>query len=236
MVLPLLSAPKLRHSAVHVWAVRLDDPAGSKFELMLSADERSRAARFHFEHDRRRFTVARAYLRGILSAYTGMDAAELTFLTSPYGKPSLKNAPLDIRFNVSHSGSLATVAITTGREIGIDIEKIRDDLELDLLAHRFFSPTEVETFCRAKHPKNAVFFRTWTCKEAFLKAQGMGLSLPLDCFDVEVDMGKPAALLATRPDATEAGRWCLRVLQVEDGFAAAVAARESITELSILTP
>ena len=231
-----LSAKKLTQAAVHVWPVRLDEPGVgcNKPAVTLSADELARAARFHRERDRRRFMVARAYLRRVLAAYTGMDDAQLTFCYSPYGKPNLQNAQADIHFNVSHSGNIAVIGITSGREIGVDIELIRDDVEIEQLARRFFSRLEFDTLSAlAEESKIAAFFRTWTCKEAFLKGQGMGLFLPLDCFDVEVDMAKPTRLLATRPDGAEAGQWTLRLLEIATGFAAAVAVRGPIEELSI---
>ena len=231
-----LSRRKLGPSAVHVWTLQLDGPGmeWNGLEALLSADEQSRAVRFHFERDRRRFIVARAYLRRVLAAYTGMDDAQLTFCYSPYGKPNLQNPAVDIHFNVSHSGSIAVIGITSGREIGVDIEQIRDGVEIEQLARRFFSRLEFDTLSSlAEELKIAAFFRTWTCKEAFLKGQGMGLFLPLDCFDVEVDMAKPTALVATRPDAAEAGQWTLRLLEIATGFAAAVAVRGPIEELSI---
>ena len=236
MLLPLHSAPQLAPSAVHVWAIHLDDNAWEDLQSLLSADELSRAARFHFERDRRRFTVARAALSQILAAYTGVDATQLVFSYSPYGKPSLKHAPGDVRFNVSHSDSLAAIAITSAREIGVDIEKVRDDIEIEQLANRFFSPAEVATFSVLRDQKSAAFFRIWTCKEAFLKGQGMGLALPLDCFDVQADIAKPAALLATRPDPAEAAQWSLRLLPIARAFAAAVAVRGPVAELSIFRP
>ena len=228
-------APNLGPAAVHVWPVRLDEPVRSREpEVTLSADELARAARFHLDRDRQRFLAARACLRRVLGAYVGIDAAQLTFCYSPQGKPHLENTDADIRFNVSHSDSMAVFGITCGREIGIDIETIRADVEIDELAQRFFSPAEFETLSgMMPGAKIAAFFRTWTCKESFLKGEGVGLSWPLDGFDVEVNLAKPAALLATRPNASHAGHWSLRLLDIADGYAAAVAVKGTIEELSI---
>jgi 4'-phosphopantetheinyl transferase len=231
-----LSAQKLGQAAVHIWPVRLDESGvgWNKLEGTLSADELARAARFYMERDRRRYTVARACLRRVLGAYVGMDAKQLTFSYSPYGKPHLKNTHTDIRFNVSHSHGMAVFGITSGPEIGIDIERIRHDVEIEQLAQRFFSRVEFEALSRMMpESRVAAFFRTWTCKESFLKGEGVGLSLALDCFDVEVDIAKPAALLATRPNVSEAGQWSMRALDIADGYATAVAVKGTIEELSI---
>jgi 4'-phosphopantetheinyl transferase len=232
-----LSIPSLPPSAVHLWIVPLEAPetAWKSWQEVLSADEQARAARFHFERDRRRFVVTRASLRRLLASYTRSDPALLAFSYSSYNKPSLSESPTDIRFNVSHSGELALLAITHGREVGVDIEKIRPEVEAETLAERFFSPAERKALrgTPAKG-KSAAFFRGWTCKEAFVKAQGMGLSLPLDCFDVELEPEKPAALLATRPDAAEAKLWSLHLVEVPDGYAAALAVQGSLGELMML--
>src|SRR5205085_1719357 len=122
-----------------------------------------------------------------------------------------------------------------GREIGVDIEKTREDVETGQLAERFFSVFEVAELQKLpSEVKITGFFRTWTCKEAFIKAQGTGLSMPLDSFDVEVDVGKPAALLATRPDTAAARRWSLRLLDVPPGYAAALAVEGIIGDLTIM--
>jgi 4'-phosphopantetheinyl transferase len=131
-----------------------------------------------------------------------------------------------LRFNLSHSEEQAVLALTLGREIGVDIERTRSDVACDEIAQRFFSPAERDQL-RATPPdlQIAAFFRVWTCKEAFLKAHGAGLTVSLDSFEVEADPAKPPALLATRPDPREAVCWSLRHLDVPPGFAAAVAVR-----------
>lgn len=229
--------PFLTSSAVHVWSI----PLGVREEILaalrdvLDDDERQRAARFHFERDARRFVVAHGAVRFLLAGYAQAQARDLRFQHSSYGKPSLQDPLSDFHFSVSHSNDQALFAVARTREVGVDIEWIREDVETDILAERFFSPGERDSL-RGLPPDQrvAAFFRCWSCKEAFLKAQGVGLSRSLDSFDVDVNVGCPARLIATRPDASEAERWSLRELAIAKGYAAAVAVDGAFGELSTL--
>jgi 4'-phosphopantetheinyl transferase len=230
-----LPTPALSSHAVHVWTVPLGAAAKTLSGLsdLLSGDEHDRARRFHFERDAQRFMATRGAVRSVLAAYTQTAARDLRFRYSPQGKPSLAEPECDIRFNVSHSGELAVLAITREREIGIDIEYMKKDVETDKLAERFFSASERDRLRGLPQAqKVAGFFRCWTCKEAFLKAQGTGLFRDLSSFDVELNAEQPARLLATRPDADEANRWSVRELDTTEGYAAAVAVEGIIAELS----
>jgi 4'-phosphopantetheinyl transferase len=227
--------PTLSGLALHVWTIPLivPDDSFSPLRHLLAAAERDRASRFHFEKDARRFIVARASVRSILAAYTTSGARDLRFHYSPQGKPSLAEPESALRFNISHSSDLALLAVTHGREVGIDIEYMRKDVETEKLSERFFSEREREALrLLPRDQKVAGFFRCWTCKEAFLKALGSGLSRDLSSFDVDLTVGQPAALLATRPDATEALRWSLREVCTTEGYAAAVAVEGTRVELS----
>jgi 4'-phosphopantetheinyl transferase len=130
-----------------------------------------------------------------------------------------------IRFNLSHSHRMALCAIARDRELGIDIEFVREGPHADQIAEQFFSPNEVRTL-RALTPAHQryAFFLCWTRKEAYIKARGEGLSLPLDQFDVSLTPGEPAKLMNTRTDPLEAERWLLQDLTLDQaGYAAAVA-------------
>ena len=146
---------------------------------------------------------------------------------------SRNRTPDAIRFNLSHSHGKALYAISRGREVGVDLEFIRCDLEAEQIAERFFSHSEIETL-RALPPslRKYAFFLCWTRKEAYIKARGEGLSMSLDQFDVSLTPGKPAALLRTNPDSDEALRWSLRDLKPASGYAAALAIRGSDFTLS----
>lgn len=199
---------------VHVWRIWLDQHPAVVRQLwgMLSDAERARALQFRFARDRDRFIVAHAALRSILSRYLGIAPADVRFHTSAYGKPVI-DADTVIRFNLSHSGDLALCAIAGEREVGVDVEQIRPDLEWEGLARRFFSADEVAAL-EALDPGDRLdgFMRCWTRKEAYLKARGEGLALPLDSFSV-----LPA------PDPSIAERWQIVDLTPAPAYVAALA-------------
>jgi 4'-phosphopantetheinyl transferase len=167
-------------------------------------------------------------LRAILGRTLNRAPESLSFCYGSHGKPALagESDGATIRFNVSHSHGIALYAVTRGRELGVDLEHIRFDLEVAEIAERFFSRREIamlrtlptELQCQA-------FFHCWTRKEAYIKARGEGLSLPLDQFDVSLIPGEPAALLGTQPDPSEASRWSVQELFPAPGYAAALAVR-----------
>ena len=207
---PKLSANK---NEVHIWRSTLDLPR-EMVEILdqtLSADERQRAARFHFEKDKQRFTVARGLLRTILSKYLGIPAPCLEFDYGHYGKPEIKAT--NVRFNLSHSQNLALYAITRDRNLGIDLEFIRPMREAEQIANRCFSRRENAIF-QALTPsqKPAAFFYHWTRKEAYLKAVGDGLAACNDDFDQTV---------AT--ERLRANRWFLRSFAPAPNYIATVA-------------
>jgi len=213
---------------VHVWRMSLNAPLASvrEFAEVLATDERARAARFVRDRDRHRFVVARGVLRVILARYLRRDPCGLRFEYGSFGKPMLsgESRASDIRFNVSHADDMALYAVTSGREVGIDIERIRPDLIPEDIAERFFSRQEVATLRGLPTPSRLeAFFACWTRKEAFIKARGRGLSLSLDGFDVSLVPGRPVELLSVRDDPEEANRWSLRQLFPGDDYVAALA-------------
>lgn len=212
-----------------MWRAPLAPPpeALAGLKPILSEDERQRADRFHYERDRRAFTVAHAALRLILSRYLSASPPELRFCESAHGKPSLAGdaGMPPLRFNLSHSHELALVAVSRGREVGVDLEWLRPELATRNVAEQYFSAAEL-TVLRALAGEAWVqgFFNCWTRKEAYIKARGEGLSMPLDAFDVALAPGEAARLLNTRPDPRDADRWRLVALHPGEGYAAAVAA------------
>jgi 4'-phosphopantetheinyl transferase len=212
---PWCSPPEalaLGRDEVHVWRVSLvQAPAQvQSFRRKLAADEQARAARFHFERDRDHFTIARGVLRTILGRYLNRAPESLSFCYGPHGKPELagESGGAGIRFNLSHSHGLALYAIARDRELGIDLERIRCDLAVLEIAERFFSREEAARL-RAfpGESRYQEFFRCWTGKEAYVKARGEGLSLPLD-----------------QRDPSEVSRWSFRELIPAAGYLAALAA------------
>lgn len=209
---------KLGDSEVHVWLINLDAIA---FPVeMLSIDERSRADRFKFAQHRDRFIAGRGFLRSLLGRYLNADPATLEFDYGTHGKPFLKHSTL--QFNLAHSQHLALYAVTFDRAVGIDIEQIRAIAQVEELAQRFFLPSEAETI-RAQPD---LFFQYWTCKEAFLKATGTGLS---GLKQIEIDQ------LQIKNISTEAGsqQWQLYPIAINDQFAGAIVIEQNYFDLDL---
>ena len=220
----------LPEDEVQLWRVDLGEVGAdeSRWQRVLSSDETARASRFHFARDRQRFVAARALLRIILAGYLETDAASLSFSYSKKEKPSLGSAHAgsDIRFNVTHSGGVALLAFARSREIGVDVEQVRRDFDPGAIARRYFSTHEQNQLAGLPaEQKVEAFFRCWTRKEAYIKATGDGLSLPLSQFDVSLAPGDGSALLATRPDGSEAGSWLLQEVSAGPGYVAALCGR-----------
>lgn len=218
----------LPHDEVHVWRASLRPPPAVlvRLEATLSPDERARAARFRFDQHRVAFVAGRGVQRGILSRYTGLAPAALAYREGSHGKPELDGAAggAGIRFNVSNSGDFALYALTLRREIGVDLELIRPMPDGIDIAKRFFSAPENEVFAGLdEEVRDLAFFRCWTRKEAYIKAVGEGLSMPLDRFDVAFAPGEPARILSTRGNPGEAERWTMLSLDPGPGYVGALA-------------
>ncbi|HYM75115.1 MAG TPA: 4'-phosphopantetheinyl transferase superfamily protein [Candidatus Dormibacteraeota bacterium] len=215
----------LPDGVVHLWqrSLQAPDAAVEACYEVLSAEERERAHRFRIERPRREFVLTRGTLRSLLAHYLAITPQEIRFRYTKHGKPLL-DTPGDLRFNVSHSGDLALMAFVKGREVGVDVEKVVPQTEVEQLAERFFSARERSDLRNFSGEElRAAFFRCWTRKEAYIKAKGEGLSLPLDQFDVSIAIDDRDALLATRPDSSEAGRWTLCDIRTSPGYAGALA-------------
>jgi 4'-phosphopantetheinyl transferase len=225
-----VDSPALQHDEVHVWLADLNHAAvpAQDIDRILSQEEHERAARFYVLRDRNQFTAGRAMLRLILGRYLNMDPRYVQFNRGPHGKPALvtEGGSDALCFNMAHSHDVALCAVARGRDIGVDVERVRADVEVDLIAERLFSQREIAAF-RLLPPerKLTAFFTCWVRKEAYLKARGDGLSLGLDSFSVSFWPGEPAALLDVRGDPDEALQWSLRELDVAPSYAAALAVR-----------
>lgn len=151
---------------------------------LLDDAERVRAERYHFERDRLRYVNRRAFVRSVLAHYLGIEPAMVRIRTSQHGRPEL-DAASDLVFNASHSEGLTAVALTSGRSVGVDIERLRHVEGALELARGLFRPCELEAVRSAPTAqRSAVFLAFWTRKESYVKAVGRGLSIPLDTFDV----------------------------------------------------
>lgn len=217
----------LNADEVHVWRASLRPPPHvlARLEAHLSSDERARAARFRFPEHRAAFTAGRGAQREILSRYAGLPPHALAYSETKYGKQSLAGiaAELGIRYNVSNSGGLALYAVTLRREVGVDLEQLKPMPDGIDIARRFFSAPENEVFAALDEGvRDLAFFCCWTRKEAYIKAVGEGLSMPLDRFDVAFAPGEPARILRTRGEEDEAGRWSMAELHPGPGYVGAL--------------
>ena len=215
---------------VHVWRLSLDQPEEvlTRFRGSLDPSELERAQRFYFEGLRRHFVAGRGFLRAVLARYLRASPEALSFSYGAYGKPSLAQRPL--QFNMSHSHGVALLAVSEDKQLGVDVEHIRSDFATEDIARRFFSRAEVEVFDKlAEDERVNAFFRCWTRKEAYIKAIGLGLSQPLDGFDVTLAPGEPAVLV--RAGEGDTGRWTFSDINVGAAFAAALAAESPVSEI-----
>ncbi len=219
---------ELHAGEVAVWLVGLDVLPAEEAGLvsLLQEEELARASRFPFERERRRFTVTRGALRVLLGRYLRLPPAGVGLCYSSCGKPSLDPAhgPAPLGFNVAHSGGKAVLAFSSGRELGVDVEEIRPELATASYARQFFSACEEAEFARlAPALRTLAFYLWWTRKEAFVKAAGQGLSLPLASFDVSLTPGEPALLRAVR-GVMDRMDWSLVHLGLLPGYAGALVA------------
>lgn len=181
---------KIKENEVHLWYVR-DDKINDndllvKYHGFLSEEERVQQKRFHFEKHRHQYLVTRALVRSVLSLYVDAIPPEAwQFEKNNYNKPYIKNFPLPftLNFNLSHTEKMVVLAVALNRDIGVDVEFLeRQNTGLDI-AKRYFSKTEFQDLCAAPiEQQKSRFFDLWTLKEAYIKACGMGLAIPLDHF------------------------------------------------------
>jgi 4'-phosphopantetheinyl transferase len=214
---------------IHIWTARLDGgardrPAESE---TLSPEEFERAGRYRFEHDRVRFIVARAVLRFLLAGYLGQEPASLRLVSGRRGKPELApGASSWLRFNVSRSEDLAVFAIGRDRQLGVDVERVRTDMDFEPLVDRVLSLAERGALDQlAPEARRRAFYRCWTRKEAYLKALGVGLAVPPHELDVTGDHVKPLVRGQLRSLLEPDSAWSLHDADLSPGCVAALAVR-----------
>lgn len=228
----------IRGDDAHVWRI---DLRPEKHDLdglrrLLSEDEQQRADRFLRVEHRQRFTVGRGVLRTLLAAYTGGDAQAIHFDYNEFAKPELTSIdnPDKIAFNVSHTGSHAVVVIGQHPSVGIDIERYREKLELQKLAHRYFAPTEVETLMALPDDRREeAFYRCWSSKEAFIKVIGQGLSIGLNKFEVEVNPDCEVSIVKVPESLLPQGPWAFAELPMGAGLSGVLAVEGALENLCL---
>jgi 4'-phosphopantetheinyl transferase len=227
------AALRLGPDEVHVWLVSVGRSrhAVERLRRVLSPDEARAAARFHGPTLQARAIIAHAALRAILARYLPLSPEQLAFARGAFGKPYLAAHP-GLRFNLSHAGDLVLIAVAAGRDVGIDVEQVRDDLDVARLAEFAFSPSEVAALERVvPEQRAAAFYAGWTRKEAYVKARGLGFSLPLKSFAVSLSPGEPPALLWSDTDPAAPGRWAFGALALPPGYIGAVVVEGALGRL-----
>jgi 4'-phosphopantetheinyl transferase len=241
VTLGLATCPPLGRGDVHVWRARLATDPAAEADLcgLLSEEERQRAERFRRSDDRLRFQVGRGLLRALLGRYGDLDPCALPIVAGPHGKPALPAAHpgSDIAFNVSHSGTAVLVALARGRRVGIDVERLCQDVHVESTARRFFSLPEIARLeASPEAARAALFLRTWVMKEAFAKGLGLGIgAMELQAFAVNPEAADGPRIEAVRPSAHERIQgWFLQPVPVDGPYAAALAAEGAPAALRLL--
>jgi 4'-phosphopantetheinyl transferase len=215
---------ELEDREIHVWRAELDSEglALHRFEETLAPDEKARANRFVFRQDRNRYVAARGVLRELVGRYLNRSPEAVEFDYNSKGKPSLRaeSNKGSVQFNVSHSHGLVLLAFALGYNLGIDVEFVRPEVPTDEIAERYFSPQEViELRALPLSMRTEGFYLCWTRKEAYIKARGEGLYIPLESFNVSLTPGQPERL-----ESADSRRWSMQSLYPYPSYVGALVA------------
>jgi 4'-phosphopantetheinyl transferase len=213
---------------IHLWSARLDLPAATLRSLAatLTDEEADRATAQRLPRDRERLIAARGILRDILGRYLGQPPAQLRLRCGPFGKPELDtDGPAPLRFNLAHAGGMALYAISRGREVGVDLERVRAEIDHVAITGELFAASERAALASIADPTRRLraFFTRWVCKEAYMKARGLGHNLPLAAVQVDLAGWLPR-FSALDDEAGGLERWSLREIVADQGFVAALVA------------
>jgi len=222
---------------IHIWCASLSasSEALSRYTSLLSQDELERAKRFYFEKDRNHFIVGRALLRTLLGSYLDMEPSQIEFVYGQYGKPALKAGIHEktLEFNLSHSKDFAVYAFDLNHKIGIDLEHVHPMADMDDFARQFFSLREnVLINSLAGKQKEEAFFKIWTCKEAFLKANGSGITVPIDQVETTLESDGSVRLTSISEREEQAELWRLESFTPISGYQAALAVKGNGGQIS----
>ncbi|MFT6791202.1 MAG: 4'-phosphopantetheinyl transferase [Cellvibrionaceae bacterium] len=207
---------KLSEDDIHIWFTYDEDITDAalinQYMDVLSPEETLRQKRFGFARDRHQYLITRAMVRSVLSLYCPeLRPHEWRFNKNKYGKPYVSSRLSEggvINFNVSHTKKLIVLAISLHNEVGIDVECKQRQAETLDIADRFFSPAEVNAlFALDKSRQNERFFHLWTLKEAYIKACGMGLSIPLDQFSFHFQQARTIEVTFDSRRADDPAQW-----------------------------
>jgi 4'-phosphopantetheinyl transferase len=222
----------LTQDDIHLWMVDYggidDERVHEAYRALLNGEEKQQELRFHFARDRRRYLVTRALVRTVLSRYGPLSPSDWIFSASDYGRPEIANKGVGaaaLTFNISHTHSLIVLGVTRGRALGVDVENVHArEVSIDI-ADQFFSPTEVSALAGvAPDQQRERFFEYWTFKESYIKARGMGLSIPLDKFSFRYPHDRSVEIAIDSDLADDPGRWQFWQLRPKPEYLVAVCA------------
>lgn len=223
----------LQESEIDVWPICLDSNTTAVDVLFetLSLDEKLRSSKFHFSKDRDRYVVARGKLRKIISEYLNIDAGQVAFSYNRYGKPFCEKQSGSLQFNISHSKEMALVAVTSGANVGIDIEFINHDIDVMKLAQKAFSQLDASILENLPVDlRNNAFFKGWTRKEAYTKAVGKGFFDDSNIQEVSMLSGH-STISFDVVDGNNIRKWTVTSLCSGGKYSAALAIEGSIREV-----
>jgi len=219
--------PVLDEGSVHVWQSKLAATTAEidEYLALLSADERTRARRFHFDKDRNRYIIRRSVLRKLIAGYIDEAPTAIRFEYNEYGKPRLcAEHNSNLHFNLSFSDELSLFAFSRNQSIGIDIEIHDTGISAIEIAEQYFSAAESEALLAlATDQQHSAFYNCWTRKEAWIKARGKGLSIPLDSFAVSLAPGEAARLVSVENNPEAGCHWSMFTLEPAPEYTAALA-------------
>ncbi|TYA74712.1 4'-phosphopantetheinyl transferase family protein [Seonamhaeicola marinus] len=204
------------------------------FESLLCEDEKIKANKFKFNKDKYTYIIARGALRLLLGKYLKVTPKSISFYYGAYGKPSVENND-GLMFNVSHSKNLIVIGFTKNNEIGVDVEHIKTDFDVMDIVANYFSKSEIAFINGlSKADQTEIFYRGWTRKEAFIKANAKGLSFPLDAFSISLDSDNSAELYETHYDTNEKNNWRIIPFDTLPEYKGALAVRGEVKRVDYL--
>ena len=241
-----LALPTLQPGQIHVWRLATSDFRGCEDRLaqFLSLEEQQRVARFIFDHHRHAYLVTHGVMRRLLGHYLGLEPEQVMLMLNPCGKPSVDftRTPATVntfQFNISESRGMALLAFGLCGELGVDVEAWRQELDVRRMAGRFFAAGEKKSLLALPASvQRAAFFYGWTRKEAYMKARGLGFTLPLASFEVSLDPGGEPRLLSSQEADVRVDEWQMFSLEPGEGFAGALAVHgpAQVTPLAFTSP
>jgi 4'-phosphopantetheinyl transferase len=237
---PQPGSKNLRAGETHIWTADIITGAETLADLegLLSPVELVRAGKFRFEKHRSQYIFCQGVLRRILATYSGPSPREIVFETNPFGKPYVRPSAgrIPLQFNMAHSESLVVIAVALERSVGVDTEFVRAIDHMDLIAADYFTTNEramIEAFPRKD--KETAFYICWTRKEAFIKAVGKGLSIPLNSFDVSMSPGETARPLPWSKESPQVDTWWLSDLTLRDRYVGALVIEGETPQITYLS-